>query len=78
MTGEASDYQRGEMDISEQVATFRDAMMVTKWACLAIAVGVLFSTLLFCTASGFIGSLIPAVIVAAVGIFGLRSRAPGH
>jgi len=66
------------MDITEQVTTFRDAMTVTKWSCLVIAVGVLFFTLLFCTDTGFFGSLIPAVIVAAVGVFALKSRAPTH
>ena len=78
MDEQASDYHRGDMDITEQVTTFRDAMTVTKWSCLVIAVGVLFFTLLFCTDTGFFGSLIPAVIVAAVGVFALKSRAPTH
>ena len=78
MAEQASDYHRGDMDITEQVTTFRDAMTVTKWSCLAVAVGVLFFTLLFCTDTGFFGSLIPAVIVAAVGVFALKSRAPTH
>jgi len=78
MAEQASDYHRGDMDITEQVTTFRDAMTVTKWSCLVIAVGVLFFTLLFCTDTGFFGSLIPAVIVAAVGVFALKSRAPTH
>ena len=78
MAGKASDYQRGAMDIREQTATFQGVMAATKWGSLSVAVGVLFFTLLFCTDTGFFGSLIPAVIVAAVGVFALKSRAPTH
>ena len=78
MSDHASEYHHGQMDITEQVATFRDAMTVTKWSCLIVAVGVLFFTLLFCTAAGFLGALVPAVIIAAVGVFALRSRKPAH
>jgi len=74
MSGPTSEYHRGEMDITEQQATFNDAMIVTKWASLIIADGVLFFTLLFCTATGFLGSLVPAAVLAAVGVLALRSR----
>ena len=78
MTEHASSYHRGDMEITEQVTTFRDAMKVTKWASLTVAVGVLFLTLLFCTDTGFLGSLVPAVIVAGVGVFALKSRGAAH
>jgi hypothetical protein len=78
MAEPASDYHRGDMDITEQVATFRDAMIVTKWACLHVAVGVLFFTLLFCTQAGFIGSVVPAALLTAVGILVLKRRKPAH
>ena len=78
MAGQTSDYHRGDMDITEQKATFHDAMIVTKWACLAVAVGLLFFTLLFCTTTGFLGSLASAVILTVVGLFALRSRSPAH
>ena len=79
MAGKASEYQRGEMDIHEQHDTFLRVMGVTKWASLAVATGVLFLTLLFCTAAGFATALISAVIVLAIGVLALRERAaPAH
>jgi hypothetical protein len=79
MAGSSSDYHRGEMNIAEQKATFRMVMGATKWASLVIAVGVLFAVLLFCTATGFGGAFITAVVVAAIGTFVLREKpAPAH
>jgi hypothetical protein len=72
------DYHRGEMDIREQVATFDGVMTATKWASLAVTVGVLFFTLLFCTQTGFGGSAGAAVALAVLGVFGLRERASAH
>jgi hypothetical protein len=45
----AGDYQRGEMDIHEQSATFEAFGKMTKWGSLAIAVLLLTITLWFCT-----------------------------
>jgi len=79
MAGTASEYHRGEMDIHEQASTFQLVMGVSKWASLAIASGVLFLTLWFCTAAGFLTALVSAVILLAIGIFALRQRAaPAH
>ena len=79
MAGSSSQYHRGEMDIAEQKATFRTVMGATKWASLVIAVGVLFATLLFCTAAGFGSAFITAVVVAVIGTFLLREKpAPAH
>jgi hypothetical protein len=79
MAGSSSDYHRGDMDIAEQKATFRTVMGATKWASLVVAVGVMFATLLFCTAAGFGGALITAIVVAAIGGFALREKpAPAH
>ena len=74
MAGDHSDYQRGHMDIAEQAATFDLVMGLTKWGSLAVAVGVLFFTLLFCTATGFLGSAAFAFVLLAAGIFFLRSK----
>ncbi|MBL8773784.1 MAG: aa3-type cytochrome c oxidase subunit IV [Phenylobacterium sp.] len=74
MAGQGSDYQRGHMDIAEQTATFHLVMGLTKWGSLVIAAGVLFFTLLFCTAAGFIGSLVATVALIAAGVFLLRSK----
>ena len=66
MAGKASDYHRGDMDITEQVSTFHLVMGITKWGSLAIAAFLLLITLWFCTSAGFLGALVPAIIVAAV------------
>jgi hypothetical protein len=78
MAGQASEYHRGDMDVHAQQATFRAVMGGTKWAALAVAVGVLFFTLWFCTTAGFFSALVAAVVVSAVGFFALRSRPPAH
>ena len=79
MAGSASDYHHGEQDIHAQQATFRAVLTGTKWASLAIAATVLFLTLWFCTNAGFLTALISAAVLAAVGIFFLRSGPPqGH
>jgi NhaP-type Na+/H+ and K+/H+ antiporter len=70
----AGDYHRGEMDISEQAATFAAFNGMTKWGSLGIATLLLFITLLFCTPAGFIGAVIPAVVLLAAGIFFLREK----
>jgi len=79
MAGQVAEYHRGEMDIHEQSQTFHMVMGMTKWASLAVAAGVLFLTLWFCTGAGFGAAFISAVILLAIGIFALRQRAdPAH
>ena len=75
MAGQASEYHRGEMDIHAQQATFhRGHDRRPNGPRLAIAAGVLFLTLWFCTAAGFFTAFISAVVLLAVGIFALRER----
>jgi hypothetical protein len=78
MAGQASDFHHGDMDVHAQQATFKAVMTGTKWACLVLAVGVLFFTMWFCTAAGFGAAFISAVALAVVGVFGLRSRPSAH
>ena len=78
MAGQASEYHHGDMDIHAQQATFRSVMTLTKWACLAVAAGVLFLTLWFCTAAGFLSAFVSAVALIAIGVFALRAREPAH
>jgi hypothetical protein len=79
MAGQASDYHRGDMDIHEQVSTFHLVMGLTKWGSLHVAAVVLFLTLWFCTSAGFLGALIAAVVVFALGVLLLRGgKAEGH
>jgi hypothetical protein len=74
MAGKASEYHRGEMDIHEQVSTFHLVMNITKWGALFVAVGVLTTTLWFCTGAGFMGGAISGLVVLALGIVFLREK----
>lgn len=74
----ASEYHRGEMDISEQQATYKAIMGLTKWGSLAIVVAVLMLTLWFAVGAGFFGGLIPGVVVTALGVLFLRDKPGGH
>ncbi len=72
------DYHRGEMDITEQQATFDGFNLMTKWGSLIISVGVLFFTLWFCTDAGFIGAFISSAVLAVIGYLVLREKKPTH
>jgi thiamine transporter ThiT len=72
----AGDYHRGEMDIQEQAATYAAFGGLTKWGSLAISVLLLMITLWFCTPAGFLGGLIPGVVLAVLGVVFLREK-PG-
>lgn len=67
-------YHRGEMDISEQAATFDFFNTMTKWGSLVIGTLVLFLVLWFCTGAGFVGALITAVVVDVIGVTLLREK----
>jgi Bacterial aa3 type cytochrome c oxidase subunit IV. len=73
----ASDYHRGDMDIHEQVATYHLFVMMAKWGSLALAALLVFLVLLFCTPTGFFGSLIVGVVISVAGWFVLREH-PGE
>ncbi|RYF94167.1 MAG: aa3-type cytochrome c oxidase subunit IV [Caulobacteraceae bacterium] len=73
----ADDYHRGEMDIHEQVSTYHAVMGMTKWGSLALAVAILALVLWFCTPAGFIGGLVPALVLLVVGIVLLRDKKGG-
>ena len=70
----AGDYHRGEMDIQEQAATYAAFGAMTKWGSLAIAVLLLMITLWFCTPAGFVGGLIPGIVLAVLGVVFLREK----
>lgn len=73
----ADDYHRGEMDINEQVSTYNAVMGMTKWGSLALAVSLLALVLWFCTPAGFIGGLVPALVLLVLGIVFLRDKKGG-
>lgn len=70
----ASEYHRGEMDISEQVSTFNLFNGMTKWGSLALASLLSMLVLWFCTPAGFVGGFSTAVVVLALGIVLLREK----
>ena len=72
----ASEYHRGEMDISEQTATYGVFMLLTKWGSLAVAAFLVLLTLWFCTPAGFIPGFISALVVTVIGVIVLRDK-PG-
>lgn len=78
MAGKASDYHHGDMDIHEQQRTFHSFLVMLKWGSLAVAVGVLFFSLLFAVKVGFIGSAVSALVVMILGIVLLRDKKPAH
>ena len=73
----ASEYHRGEMDVSEQAATYHAVMVMTKWGSLAIAVAVLTLSLWFCTSAGFLGGVGPGFVLTVLGIVLLREKKGG-
>ena len=73
MAEHVSDYTPGQMDIHQQQASFDVFVKMTKWGSLAVAVIVLFASLMFCTTAGFLGAVVPALILAALGVALLRS-----
>ncbi len=74
MAGPASDYHRGEMDVSEQVSTFHLIMGMTKWGSLILAAFLLFIVIWFCTTAGFVSGFISGGLLLVLGIFFLRSK----
>ena len=74
MAGPASDYHRGEMDISEQVSTFHLVMGMTKWGSLILVSFLLWMVIWFCTSAGFVAGLISGAVVLAIGIMLLREK----
>jgi len=78
MAGPASDYHHGDQDIHAQQATFHHVMVATKWSIVALAAGIAFLTLWFCTSAGFINALITGIIIVVVGIVALRERPSAH
>ncbi len=78
MAEPSHDYHRGEMDITEQQATFDGFNLMTKWGSLILAVGTLFFTLWFCTDAGFLGGAISAAVLAVLGYLVLREKKSTH
>ena len=70
----ASEYHRGDMDISEQVATFNLFNGMTKWGSLSIASMMVLLVLWFCTPAGFVAGFISGMALLVLGIVFLREK----
>ncbi|MFS2316890.1 aa3-type cytochrome c oxidase subunit IV [Maricaulis sp. D1M11] len=71
----ASDYNRGEMDITDQKDTFDGFMAVTVWSSLLTIVSVLYLTLVFAVGMGWMAGLLVCTVVGIVGGLALNMRA---
>ena len=69
-----ADAARGDMEIGEHRSTYRAFDGLVRFGSLAIAGLVLFLTLQFCTAAGFIGAAVPTVILWVAGAVFLRKQ----
>jgi len=79
MSDAVHDYNSGDMDISEQLATFSLFGKMVKWGSLAVAAVLVMLVLWFCVQAGFIAGLVAGVALTAVGVVFLRSKpAPAH
>ena len=74
MAEHATDHTHGQMDIAEQSASFDLFIKFTKWGSLAVAVMVLWATLMFCTSTGFVGSVVASLVLLAAGVWFLREK----
>ncbi|MBX7248732.1 MAG: aa3-type cytochrome c oxidase subunit IV [Caulobacteraceae bacterium] len=78
MADSKHEYHRGEMDISEQEATYSLFMGLSKWGSLLIAASLVLLTIWFCTPMGFFTGAFGFVVVMVLGWFLLRSKPQAH
>jgi hypothetical protein len=74
MSEAVHDYTQGDMDITEQLATFGMVGKMIKWGSLAVAVLLVMLVLWFCVQAGFVAGVGAGVVLAAVGVFFLRAK----
>jgi thiamine transporter ThiT len=74
MSEAVHEYNSGDMNITEQTATFEAFGKMTKWGSLAIAVLLVMLVMWFCVNAGFFGGVIPGIVLAAAGVFFLREK----
>ncbi len=74
MADAASEYHRGEMNITEQVSSFALFNGITKWGSMAVAILVTMLTLWFCTGAGFVAGAIVGFVMLVLGVVFLRDK----
>lgn len=72
------EYHRGEMNISEQAATYHWFMGLSKWGSMFLAALLALLVFWFCTPLGFFPGAIAFVVVLAAGWFLLRDKPEAH
>ena len=70
----SDEYVHGQMNAATQIADFRAFASLTKWVALALGALILMLTLWFCVGAGFLGGLVPGIIVLALGISIFHNR----
>lgn len=70
----ASDYVRGEMDITDQKSTFDGFMAVSVWGSLVTALSVLYMTLVFAVGWDWMSSLIGVTVLGVVAGLALSMK----
>ena len=74
MSEAVHEYHPGDMNITEQVATFGAFGKMVKWGSLALAVMLLMLVLWFCVPMGFFAGLFAAIVLSVVGFLFLREK----
>ena len=71
---DAHDYHHGSQDASAQLASYHAFNRLTKWGSIGLGALILMLSLWFCVGVGFLGGLIPGVVVMTVAIIFLRAK----
>jgi hypothetical protein len=74
MSEAVHDYTKGDMDITEQLATFGMVGKMIKWGSLSVAVLLVMLVLWFCVQAGFFAGVGAGAVLAAVGVSFLRAK----
>ena len=79
MTDSVHEYQPGDQNIADQLATYSLFGKMMKWGSLAVAVLLVTLVLWFCVNAGFVSGLVAGLIVLSAGVYFLRSKPePAH
>ena len=74
MAKHATAYERGQMDIAEQTATYEMFNVMSKWGSLYIGALVLFLVIWFCVGAGFVTAFVSAAVMVGLGTIFLREK----
>jgi hypothetical protein len=74
MTEAVHEYNAGDQQIDEQIATFDAFGKMIKWGSLAIAALVVMLVVWFCVPMGFFAGLFSAIVLTVVGVVFLREK----